>query len=185
VAFALALFATAQSPNNPAQSLQLAPNGRWLNNDRGLTQSFAGMDLMKTTPALFGAVKDSKSYDLLEFRPNAIPWGPVDALLPDPCGPLFSPVRNLEIASREQLGLRWDIYNVTVYQMSSSALLADPRDEGANRFNLRADLKLWDLEGVGMGRFTAQMRQSNAFPYGTEPGGAIGTDIVLDSNYTG
>ncbi len=177
--------AHAQSPNNPGQSLQLRPSGQWLMGDLELTRGFAGMDLMKSTPALFGTIKESKTYDLLEFRPNAVPWGPVNGLLPDPCGPLFSPVRNLEIASKEQLGMRWDIYNVTVYQMESSAVYGSVRDEGANRFNLRADLKLWDLDGIGMGRITAQMRQSESFPGQVEPGSAIGTDIVLNSNYTG
>ena len=177
--------ATAQSPNNPGQGLQLAPSGTWISNNLELTRSFAGMDLMKSTPALFGGDKVSKSYNLFEFQPNAIPWGPVNGLLPDPCGPLFSPVRNLEIASNEQLGIRWDIYNVTVYQMASYNLPNSSRDEGANRFNLRADLKLWDLGGGAMGRLTAQMRQSDSFPTKTELGSAIGSDITLDSNFTG
>ncbi|MSR29475.1 MAG: hypothetical protein EXS03_07885 [Phycisphaerales bacterium] len=186
VAVQIVIGATlAQSPNNPGQSLQLQPASQWLTHDLDLTRSFAGMDLMKSTQALFGTQKPTKEYNFFDPRPNAIPWGPVNGLLPDPCGSLFSPIRNLEVASQEQLGIRWDIYNVTVYQMTSSSLTDDPRDEGANRFNLRADLKLWDLGGGAMGRFTAQMRQSNAFPQSIEVGSAIGTDIVLDSNYTG
>ncbi len=177
--------APAQSPNNPGQSLQLAPGGSWLSGSLDLTRSFAGMDLMTSTPALFGSDKASTTYNFFEFQPNAIPWGPVNGLLPDPCGPLFSPVRNLEIASKEQLGLRWDIYNVTVYQMASYNLPNTSRDEGANRFNLRADLKLWDFGGGAMGRFTAQMRQSDSFPTQTELGAAIGSDITMDSNFTG
>ena len=181
----LTVPARAQSPNNPGQSLQLKPQGSWLTDSLDLTRSFAGMDLMKSTPTLFGSDKVKKDYNFFEFQPNAVPWGPVNGILPDPCGPLFSPVRNVEIASQEQLGIRWDIYNVTVYQMASASLAGDSRDEGANRFNLRADLKLWDFGGGAMGRITAQMRQSNSFPTQTELGTAIGSDITLNSNFTG
>lgn len=175
----------AQSPNNPSSALQMAPEGSFLTSDLNTTQSFAGIDLMASTPALFGPTKKQVQYNFFEPRPNAIPWGQVNGLLPDPFSALFSPVRNLEVASQEQIGTRWDIYNVTVYQASTSSMAGNSDAEGVNRFNLRADVKLWDFGGGAVGRVTAQMRQTNAFPKSSDLGTQVGTDITLDSNFTG
>lgn len=184
VSTALLSGAIAQSPNNPSSVLQMAPGGIFLSSDLSITQNFAGMDLMANTPALFGTAKKQATYNIFDLQPNAMPWGAVNALLPDPFSYCFSPVRNIEIASREQLGMRWDIYNVTVYQASTSTMAGDSDSEGVNRFNLRADLKLWDFGGGAMGRITAQMRQTNAFPNSNDLGTKVGTDITLDSNFT-
>lgn len=181
---ALAGAALAQSPNNPTSRLLLEPAGTFLTSNMALTQSMAGMDLMTSTNALFGTQKRQTTYDFFAYQPNTVAWGETDGALPDPVGYPFSPLRNLEIASQEQLGTRWDIYNVTVYQMASSALSDSKRNEGVNRFNVRADIKLWDFGGGAVGRITAQMRQTNAFPDQTDLGTALGTDITLDSDYT-
>ncbi|MSR44323.1 MAG: hypothetical protein EXS15_03065 [Phycisphaerales bacterium] len=175
----------AQSPSNPSSILQLAPTGRFLSTALGNTQSFAGMDLMPNTPALFGTTKATSTFNLIEYRPHAIPWSGVDAPLDDPFSYLFSPVRNLAIASQEQFGLRWDIYDVIVYQGATTVMAGNSAAEGVNRFNLRADLKLWDFGGHATGRITAQMRQTNAFPTSSDLGTKVGSDITLDSNFTG
>jgi len=177
--------ALAQSPNNPTSHLLLAPAGTFLTPSMALTKSMAGMDLMTSTNALFGTQKKQSTYDFFAYQSNTAAWGETNGALPDPVGYPFSPLRNLEIASQEQWGTRWDIYNVTVYQMASSALSGSKRNEGANRFNVRADIKLWDFDGGAMGRITAQMRQTTAFPDQTDLGTAFGTDITLDSDYTG
>ncbi len=181
---ALASSALTQSPNNPSSSLSIAPAGSFLNSDLHITQSLAGMDLMPTTPALFGSVKKPAQYNIFELQSNALPWGAVNALLPDPFSYCFSPVRNLAIASQEQLGMRLGIYNVTVYQGSTSTMAGYSDGEGVNRFDLRCDLKLWDFGGGAMGRITAQMRQTNTFPTAQDLGTQVGTDITLDSNFT-
>ncbi len=184
VCTALVSAALTQSPSNPGSSLLIAPGGSFLNSDLKLTQNFAGMDLMPRTPALFGGAHKETQYNIFDLQPNALPWGPVDALLPDPFSYCFSPVRNLAIASQEQLGMRWDIYNVTVYQASTSSMPGFSDGEGVNRFNVRGDLKLWDFGGGAMGRITAQMRETDAFPQSSDLGTQVGTQITLDSNYT-
>ncbi len=183
-AAALVSVALSQSPNNPSSTLQLAPRGTFLASDLAITQGFAGMDLMTNTPAFFGTQKKQCEYNIFNLQPNAVPWGAVNPLLPDPFSYCFSPIRNLTIASQEQLGTRWDIYNVTVYQGATSSLPGYSGNDGVNRFNLRADLKLWDFGGGAMGRITAQMRQTNVFPTDTDVGTQVGTDITLDSDFT-
>ncbi len=126
----------------------------WLKKARGLIS----MGTMEGIEPLLGRVKTVAGTSAEEaVTPTTM------GAFGDPFACVVNPARAGLQSLEDGYGLRTDIYEAVVFQTASDAIAGMPRSAGAARFNYQGELLLFRNEGEGMGRFTAQFRQNNAF----------------------
>ena len=183
-ALVAARAAHAQSPDSPTFYNQALP---FLHRDMAITRARAGIDVMPGIQPLFGS-GPREAYDFNLWAPQRHPVAtpdPMPLIGFDPFEVPLAPGRNVELWAQSQLALRMDLYDVTVYQASTYAQPGYGHTSGINRLNVRGDLKLWDFGGGAVGRFTAQYRYSIQFPNDVSEGTKVGTDVSINSDWTG
>ncbi|MSR19195.1 MAG: hypothetical protein EXS00_08585 [Phycisphaerales bacterium] len=171
--FALATQAVAQSAENPVSSaFGFSPS---ISRSLSGTQDASGMDFMLGVRPLLGA-RD-------EFA--ALQRSQVDALIGDPLAFAADAWFSMRQWAQDQGSTRLDLYDATVWQWATGTVPGDLSSGGVNRLNLRADTKLWNIDGQGMGRFTYQYRYTSTYPAGMgELGQNVGSNVSLDSDFT-
>ena len=99
-------------------------------------------------------------------RPTRVPVGSSASapLFDDPLQPAVDPIRNAEERLWLYAGTTLDLYDSMVMQALSDNLPGTRSSEGTNRFNMRMDTKLLELEDRSHTQFTVQWRANNFFP---------------------
>lgn len=175
--------ALAQSPDSPTFYTGALS---FLSSSMEITRARAGIDVMPGIQPLFGGTRTPYEFNLWAPQPYPVAGDePMSLIGFDPFQVPLTPGRNVEKWARSQLALRMDLYDVTVYQASTYAQPGYGYTSGINRLNVRGDLKLWDFGGGAVGRFTAQYRYSTQFPDDVSEGTKVGTDVSLNSDWTG
>ncbi len=144
------------------------------------TRDLAGFWLIPNVEPFLDPRKSFIKIGLDEPQPAPINMGRIDPLIgDDPLGIMATPLRNVELWMRENLGVRTDLYDLTVAQRASRALPGREPWAISNRFNLRFDWKLWEIQGAGTGSFTAQFRANNNWSaQNVNLSSAIGSSVV-------
>lgn len=182
-ALACSRGALAQSPDSPTFSTS---GLSFLHSSMQITRARAGIDVMPGIVPLFGGTRAPQSLELWAPQPYPVAGAePMSLIGFDPFQVPLTPGRNVERWAQSQLALRMDLYDVVVYQAATYAQPGYGYTSGINRLNVRGDVKLWDFGGGAVGRFTAQYRYSIQFPNDVSEGTKAGTDVSLDSDWTG
>lgn len=175
--------AHAQSPDSPTFYDSAFP---FLHRSMAITRARAGIDVMPGISPLFDGLRTPYDFNLWAPRPYPVAGGePMSLIGFDPFEVPLTPGRNVEMWAKSQLALRMDLYDIVVYQASTYAQPGYGYTSGINRLNVRGDLKLWDFGGGAVGRFTAQYRYAIQFPNDVSESTKAGTDVSLNSDWTG
>lgn len=178
--FSLGVMAGPFPVGAESEKTEPTSDPHFLTSSLDATRDTAAIDRMRDTrPLIGGAPLEPKVFDL--FAPvGPLRDAPGDPLFPDPFEMPFRPVRNCGHYLHEHLGLLFTFHNATIYQWASEALPGNRADGGANRILGRLDAKLWEPEGVGVGKFVVQFRHFEDFGPPSDMGGRVGSDVSLD-----
>ena len=82
-------------------------------------------------------------------------------------------------------GTTFDIYDSMVFQALSDSLPGTRSSEGTNRFNIRTDMKLLELDDRSHTQFTVQWRANNFMPANSQPlASSVGSPEGLNAQRT-
>ncbi len=155
-----------------------APNDEraWMNKAR----SALGFDIMPGTQPLLGRDHSLYGITLNTPEPGSIAQPAATGVFSDPLDAVVRPSRNALLYAQREWSLRTDLYEAVVGQAATSTVPGSHSPVGTSRFNLRADLLVFRTPGVGMGRLTAQFRDTSVMPGGDTMQEAVGSVSQLD-----
>lgn len=148
----------------------------WMNKAR----SALGFDIMPGIAPLVGDRGHGAAFDWSAPQPGSIAQPAATGAFGDPLGFVMTTARNALLFAQSQWGYRTDLYEALVLQGATDTLPGARSTVGVSRLNLRGDLLVFREPGVGMGRFTFQVRSNATMPGGASMGASVGAASALD-----
>ncbi|MDA1008128.1 MAG: carbohydrate porin [Planctomycetota bacterium] len=147
-------------------------------------RDFAGFRNLEGVAQVGSKESAAHALELLKEQPGTL-GQPTDIALIDPFWPelAFSPVRNLMQYSADH-GIKWAIYDTTVYQWANKYLPGYDGGSGINRFQVGLTVALGKIDGLGHTSFVAQGRVNSVLDGSPPLGEQIGSLVTLDADFS-